>query len=92
MQPIRDFSRRPLRPPTSNHSAISYAEAPESRGETFVRNSMGKVIRVVEFSSQAVPQPFLDPSVIQRRVKTDNERNLGKRNISKQEVASPSPS
>ena len=45
MQPIRDFSRRPLRPPTSNHSAISYAEAPKSRGETFVRNGMGKVIR-----------------------------------------------
>jgi hypothetical protein len=29
---------------------------------------------VVEFSSQAVPQPFLDPSVIQRRIQIEKQR------------------
>jgi hypothetical protein len=32
------------------------------------------ILSVVEFSSQAVPQPFLDPSIIQRRIQLDTQR------------------
>jgi hypothetical protein len=31
-------------------------------------------LSVVEFPSQAVPQPFLDPSIIQRRIQLDKQR------------------
>jgi hypothetical protein len=47
---------------------------------------------VVEFSSQAVPQPFLDPSIIQRRIQADKQWKLEQEKIAKQERGTSSSS
>jgi hypothetical protein len=39
---------------------------------------------VVEFSSRAIPQPFLDPSVIQRRIQAEAQWKREQEILSKQ--------
>lgn len=44
MQPKKDFSKRPLRPPALRASTVSYSEALSARGEISVRNNTEGII------------------------------------------------
>ncbi|TGO16366.1 hypothetical protein BTUL_0029g00570 [Botrytis tulipae] len=73
-------SKRPLlikgppRPPRSNPSALSYTEPPRLRNE-IIRTKTDSV-RIVEFNGSAIPQPFLDPSIMQKKAQLERERKL----------------
>ncbi|KAB8304625.1 hypothetical protein EYC80_003999 [Monilinia laxa] len=60
----------PLRPPRSNPSTLSYTEPLKSRNEVSI-NAKGVSIKVVEFDGSAIPQPYLDPSIMQKRARTE---------------------
>ncbi|KAF7910950.1 uncharacterized protein EAF01_002459 [Botrytis porri] len=63
-------SKRPLlkgtpRPPRPNPSALFYTEPLRLRNE--VIRTKSESARVVEFNGSAIPQPFLDPSIMQKK-------------------------
>ncbi|KAG4034817.1 hypothetical protein MFRU_002g01680 [Monilinia fructicola] len=68
----RSLLKGPLRPPRSNPSTLSYTEPLKSRNEVSV-HARGVDIKAVEFKGSAVPQPFLDPSIMQKRAQTEIE-------------------
>ncbi|TGO40402.1 hypothetical protein BHYA_0037g00010 [Botrytis hyacinthi] len=70
----RPLLKGPPRPPRSNSSAISYTEPPRLRNEIIRTNADS--VRVVEFNGSAIPQPFLDPSIMQKRAQLERERKL----------------
>ncbi|KAM0163334.1 hypothetical protein ACHAPG_001258 [Botrytis cinerea] len=70
----RPLLKGPPRPPRSNPSALSYAEPPRLRDEIIRTKSDG--VRVVEFNGSAIPQPFLDPSITQKKAQLEREWKL----------------
>ncbi|PSS08697.1 hypothetical protein M430DRAFT_22927 [Amorphotheca resinae ATCC 22711] len=71
----RELIQGPLRPPRPTPLSLSYSQPPASKSEVSVRNKEASV-PVVEFSSRAVPQPFLDPSIIQRRIQAAKQQEI----------------
>ncbi|KAG0651860.1 hypothetical protein D0Z07_0808 [Hyphodiscus hymeniophilus] len=90
MESNRELIKGPLRPPPRETNALSYTQAPASKDMISVRNGKEKAIKVTEFSSRAVPQPFLDPSIVQRRLQADKQWNIDQARKSKQEQAAAS--
>jgi hypothetical protein len=84
MAPRHELIKGPLRPPKPDLLKVSYTQPPASKDEVSVKVwNKGKIpgesefannLSAVEFPSQAVPQPFLDPSIIQRRIQLDKQR------------------
>ncbi|ATZ49945.1 hypothetical protein BCIN_05g03400 [Botrytis cinerea B05.10] len=70
----RPLLKGPPRPPRSNPSALSYTEPPRLRDEIIRTKSDG--VRVVEFNGSAIPQPFLDPSIMQKNAQLEREWKL----------------
>ncbi|KAK6612311.1 hypothetical protein H4I96_01524 [Botrytis cinerea] len=70
----RPLLKGPPRPPRSNPSALSYTEPPRLRDEIIRTKSDG--VRVVEFNGSAIPQPFLDPSIMQKNAQLGREWKL----------------
>ena len=92
----------PLRPPEPQLRSTSYTQKPASKDEVSVRTGREPDIpgkscsshacilptyssRVVEFSFQT-PKPFLDPSIIQRRVQAEKEWKANQEKKRKQEA------
>ncbi|PQE29908.1 hypothetical protein CJF32_00000571 [Rutstroemia sp. NJR-2017a WRK4] len=71
----RPLLKGSLRPPKVNPSNLSYTQPPASRDELSI-GAQGKNVKVVEFNSSAIPQPFLDPSIVQKRAQMDREWQL----------------
>jgi len=84
MAPRRELIKGPLRPPQPQPRNQSYTQKPASKDEVSVRTGKEKEIPVVEFSSQ-IPMPFLDPSIIQRRIQVDKHWKAEQVKKSKQE-------
>ena len=88
MAPKRELIKGPLRLPEPQLRATSYTQKPASKDEVSVRTGKepqipGMYVRfyvrtlahsalVIEFSFQT-PKPFLDPSIIQRRIQADKQ-------------------
>ncbi|TGO53969.1 hypothetical protein BOTNAR_0281g00130 [Botryotinia narcissicola] len=83
-------SKRPLlikgppRPPRSNPSALSYTEPPRLRNK--IIRTKADSGRVVEFNGSAIPQPFLDPSIMQKKAQLERERRLEQEKIRRQQL------
>jgi hypothetical protein len=101
MAPKRELIKGPLRPPQPQPRNQSYTQKPASKDEISVRTGKEKEIpgksilfacsnsqltrpSAVEFSSQ-IPKPFLDPSIIQRRIQADKQWKAEQAKKSKQE-------
>ncbi|TGO48697.1 hypothetical protein BCON_0232g00050 [Botryotinia convoluta] len=70
----RPLLKGPPRLPRSNPSALSYTEPPRLRNE--IIRTKSDSVRVMEFNGFAIPQPFLDPSIMQKKVQLERERKL----------------
>ncbi|CAD6441882.1 c92fb853-3db9-454d-8703-68e1ef7e0024 [Sclerotinia trifoliorum] len=68
----RPLIKGPPRPPRSNPLTLSYSQPARSRNEVSVC-ARGDSIKVVEFNGLATPQPFLDPSIMQKRAQLERE-------------------
>ncbi|KAI9648797.1 hypothetical protein NHQ30_003437 [Ciborinia camelliae] len=84
--------KRPLikgspRPPLSNPSAtaLSYTQPTRSRNEVSV-GTRGGDIKVVEFNGSAYPQPFLDPSIMQKRLQVEREWKAEQERIKQEQL------
>jgi len=51
---------------------LSSSEPPASKDDIQIRKK-GKEVGVIEFSSSAVPQPFLDPSIIELQMQAEKQ-------------------
>ncbi|KAF7960963.1 hypothetical protein EAE96_000633 [Botrytis aclada] len=80
----RPLLKGPPRPPRSNPSALSYTEPPRSRGE--VVRTKSDSVKVVEFNGSSIPQPFLDPSIMQKKAQMERERKLEQEKIARQQL------
>ncbi|KAM3067550.1 hypothetical protein ACMFMG_000134 [Clarireedia jacksonii] len=75
LEPKRPLLKGSLHPPKVHTSNLSYTQPPTSRDDLSI-GAQGKNVKVVEFSSSAIPQPFLDPSIFQKRVQMEKEWRL----------------
>ncbi|KAI1251361.1 hypothetical protein MGN70_005929 [Eutypa lata] len=69
--PHRALVKGPLKPPATKNSGSlkSYTVTPATSGEVTIRKQADRKrpSEPVEISSTAVPQPFVDPGVLERR-------------------------
>ncbi|PMD61469.1 uncharacterized protein K444DRAFT_371198 [Hyaloscypha bicolor E] len=72
MAPKRELLKGPVCLPEPQLRATSYTQKPASKDEVSVRTGKEPDIPVIEFSFQT-PKPFLDPSIIQRRVQAEKQ-------------------
>ncbi|PMD20896.1 hypothetical protein NA56DRAFT_704133 [Hyaloscypha hepaticicola] len=72
MAPKKELLKGPLRPPEAQLRPTSYTQKPASKNEVSVRTGKEAKISVTEFSFQT-PKPFLDPSILQRRIQAGNQ-------------------
>lgn len=88
----RELFKGPIRPLKPQPTKLSYTQAPASKGEIWVKRGKlkevpGKIISldqftrlitilVTEFSSQAFRAPFLDPSVVQKRLQAEKQPKI----------------
>ncbi|KAI0198329.1 hypothetical protein F4808DRAFT_260284 [Astrocystis sublimbata] len=65
----RELFKGTLKPPSTKPTGKSYTLAPASIAEVVVRDPAAQATRCPQtaISSMAVPQPFVDPAVLQRR-------------------------
>ncbi|TVY28291.1 hypothetical protein LHYA1_G003704 [Lachnellula hyalina] len=68
----RPLIKGPLRAPLSEPYNDSYTQAPSSKNEVKVSVKRAHVM-VVEVTHEAFAQPFLNPSIIQERIKDDRQ-------------------
>ncbi|TEY39046.1 hypothetical protein BOTCAL_0470g00040 [Botryotinia calthae] len=80
----RPLLKGPPRPPRSNPLALSHAEPPRFRNEIMRTKSGG--VRVVEFNGSAIPQPFLDPSIMQKKAQLEREWKLEQERSRRQQL------
>ncbi|KAF7938700.1 uncharacterized protein EAE98_001038 [Botrytis deweyae] len=80
----RPLLKGPPRPPRSNPLALSYTEPPRLKNE--VTRTKNDSIRVVEFNGSAIPQPFLDPSIMQKKAQLERERKLEQEKSTRQQL------
>ncbi|THV44100.1 hypothetical protein BGAL_0734g00040 [Botrytis galanthina] len=80
----RPLLKGPPRPPRSNPSALSYTEPPRLRKE--IIRAKNDSPRVVEFNGSAIPQPFLDPSIMQKKAQLEREQKLEQEKITRQQL------
>ncbi|PVH87118.1 hypothetical protein DL98DRAFT_581847 [Cadophora sp. DSE1049] len=71
-------SRRPLYkgqllPPKRETWSPSYTVNPVSKDHIGIKSGKDDKVPVIEFSSGAVPMPFLDPSIITQRIQEEKE-------------------
>ncbi|KAH8596757.1 hypothetical protein B0O99DRAFT_509490 [Bisporella sp. PMI_857] len=86
----RELFRGTLRPPSQRPFKQSYTQEPASKNEISVMRPGGeKGVTIVEFSSRAVPMPFLDPCIMQQRIQADKqwEADQGKKPRQEQEAS-----
>lgn len=70
----RELFKGTLRPPKRQSSSESYTQKPASQEEvSLVKRGKDDGVIAVEFDSRAIPQPFLDPSVIQQRLQAEKQ-------------------
>ncbi|KAJ8066411.1 hypothetical protein OCU04_005472 [Sclerotinia nivalis] len=74
----------PPHPPRSNPLTLSYTQPARSRNEVSVR-ARGDSIQVVEFNGFATPQPFLDPSIMQKRAQLEREWKVNQERVRRQQ-------
>ena len=88
MAPKKELLKGPLRPPEAQLRPTSYTQKPASKNEVSVRTGKEAEISgrrrhshvcilsysaaVTEFSFQT-PKPFLDPSILQRRIQAGTQ-------------------
>ncbi|GAP84336.2 hypothetical protein SAMD00023353_0701510 [Rosellinia necatrix] len=68
--PRRSLFKGTLRPPSTQPACKSYTLTPASISEVSIRDAAEKQTkdrRSTAISSNAVPQPFVDPAVLQQR-------------------------
>ena len=81
-----------LKAPSVKPLNTSYTQRPTSKDEISVRQGKDKgitgdwnfvagrdimlIVLVHEFSSQAVPQPFLNPNILQQRIQVENQSKM----------------
>ncbi|RDL33231.1 uncharacterized protein BP5553_08670 [Venustampulla echinocandica] len=93
--PKRELLKKtPLRPPQLHRTTSAYTQPRASADEVSVgkgkENGKGKQLPVVEFTSQEPPQPFLDPSIIQRRIQYAKQYEIDQRKQMEQQAPSSS--
>ncbi|KAE8450718.1 hypothetical protein EG329_006063 [Mollisiaceae sp. DMI_Dod_QoI] len=86
----RPLVKGPLLPPQSQSHSLSYTQKPASKNEVLVAKGKKKIVPVAEFNSRAVPQPFLDPSIIQKRIQAEKQWKEGQERRGKLEESSRS--
>ncbi|KAG9235586.1 hypothetical protein BJ875DRAFT_266712 [Amylocarpus encephaloides] len=81
------------RPPQPQPGPRSYTQGRASKAEVTIKrgNEKGNPITATEFSSQIVPQPFLDPSIMERRIAAEKQWAADKEKIEKQTAMSSQP-
>ncbi|CZR55396.1 uncharacterized protein PAC_05283 [Phialocephala subalpina] len=83
--PKRPLVKGPLQPPQPQLNSKSYTQKPASKEEVFTTSGKEKSISVVEFNSRAVEQPFLDPSIMQKRIEAEKQWKAEQEKSSKAE-------
>ncbi|KUJ24507.1 uncharacterized protein LY89DRAFT_23953 [Mollisia scopiformis] len=71
--PKRPLVKGPLQPPQSQSKSTSYAQRPTSKNEVFITSGKEQPTPVIEFNSQATPQPFLDLTIIPKRIQAEKQ-------------------
>ncbi|TVY14751.1 hypothetical protein LARI1_G007768 [Lachnellula arida] len=85
----RPLIKGPLRAPLSEPWNDSYTQAPTSKDEVKFSTKRTNV-PVVEITHEAFAQPFLNPPIIQERIKDDREWRIAQERSKEQEAASSS--
>ena len=104
--PERKLLKGSLKAPSVKPLNTSYTQLPTSKDEISVRQGKDKgiigdcnfiagtdimlIVLVHEFSSQAVPQPFLNPNILQQRVQVENQSQMDREKTTKRGVNSSS--
>ncbi|KAF7856944.1 hypothetical protein EAF04_009704 [Stromatinia cepivora] len=81
----RPLVKGPPRPPQSNPLTMSYNQPARLRSEVSIC-ARGDSIKVVEFNGFATPQPFLDPSIMQKRAQLEREWKVNEERIRRQQL------
>lgn len=69
----RSLFKGQLLPPKREPWSQSYTVNPISKDHIGVKSRRNDKVSVIEFSSGAVPMPFLDPAVLSRRIQEEKE-------------------
>ncbi|EPE24591.1 hypothetical protein GLAREA_08443 [Glarea lozoyensis ATCC 20868] len=75
------LQKTPLSAPKPKAIGASYVQERASNSEVTVVRGKAMKLTPVEWSSQEIPKPFLDPTIIQRRIaaekqwKQENDKN-----------------
>ncbi|KAF8865192.1 hypothetical protein BDZ45DRAFT_736300 [Acephala macrosclerotiorum] len=88
--PKRPLVKGPLQPPQPQPNSQSYTQKPASKNEVLITKGKERSIPVIEFNSRAVPQPFLDPSIIQQRIQAEKQWKAEQERKNKLEESSQS--
>ncbi|TVY67516.1 hypothetical protein LSUE1_G007884 [Lachnellula suecica] len=75
----------PLRAPPSQPTKLSYTQAPASKDEVTIRKGTARKEAV---AIEGVPQPFLNPSIIQQRIQTEQQWQIAQDRARTQEAGS----
>ncbi|APA09761.1 predicted protein [Sclerotinia sclerotiorum 1980 UF-70] len=80
----RPLIKGPPCPPRSNPLTLSYSQPARPRNEVSVC-ARGDSIKVVEFNGFATPQPFLNPSIMQKKAQLEREWKVNQERIRRQQ-------
>ncbi|KAH7319476.1 hypothetical protein BKA65DRAFT_556897 [Rhexocercosporidium sp. MPI-PUGE-AT-0058] len=84
----RPLYKGPLLPPKREAWTQSYTVNAVSEDQIRVKSGKGDRFPVIEFRSGDVPMPFLDPTIIPRRVQEEKEWNAKQERDKKVESSS----